>query len=228
MVGQSAPRSHSTDPGGLLRTRFLRLISDLLKAGYLEDWKFHETYSGTPQGSICSPVLTNIYLNRLDKYVTETLIPQYTTGKRRRKNRPYWNLLEKAYRLRKEGKYAEAKQWRKQAQKLPAYDPNDPTYRRLRYCRYADDILFGFVGSREEAEDIKRLLALFLHDDLKLELSEEKTLITHARTEKARFLGYHIHTLHEDTQRDHRDRRSLKGKIGLRVPEDVIEEKCRT
>ena len=203
------------------------VISNLLKAGYLEDWKFHETYSGTPQGSICSPVLTNIYLNRLDKYVTETLIPMYTKGKRRRKNRPYWNLLEKAYRLRKEEKYAEAKQWRKQAQKLPTYDPSDPNYRRLRYCRYADDILLGFVGSRAEAEEIKQLLAIFLRDHLKLELSEEKTLITHARTEKARFLGYHIHTLHEDTQRDNRDRRSLNGKIGLRVPEEVIEEKCR-
>jgi group II intron reverse transcriptase/maturase len=208
--------------------RFLRLINNLLTAGYLEDWKFHQTYSGTPQGSICSPVLTNIYLHRLDRYVTETLIPVYTQGKRRRKNRAYFNLLAKAYRLRKEGKYAEAKQWRKQAQTLPAYDPNDPNYRRLRYCRYADDILLGFVGSRTEAEEIKRLLAVFLRDHLKLELSEEKTLITHARTEKARFLGYHIHTLQEDTQRDDRDQRSLNGKIGLRVPEDVIEEKCRS
>jgi hypothetical protein len=78
--------------------------------------------------------------------------------------------------VRKEGKYAEAKQWRKQAQTLPAYDPNDPNYRRLRYCRYADDILLGFVGSRAEAEEIKRLLAVFLRDQLKLELSEEKTL----------------------------------------------------
>ena len=96
--------------------RFLRLISDLLTAGYLEDWKFHETYSGTPQGSICSPVLTNIYLHRLDTYVTKTLIPASTKGKRRRKNRTYFNLLAHAYRLRKEGKYAEAKQWRKKAQ----------------------------------------------------------------------------------------------------------------
>jgi group II intron reverse transcriptase/maturase len=207
--------------------RFLHLISGLLKAGYLEDWRFHETYSGTPQGSICSPILTNIYLHRLDTYVTETLIPASTTGKRRRKNRTYFNLLARAYRLRKEGKYTEAKQWRKKAQTMPAYDPNDPTYRRLKYCRYADDILLGFVGSRAEAEEIKRLLAVFLRDHLKLELSEEKTLITHARSEKARFLGYHIHTIHEDTQRDHRDQRSLNGKIGLRVPEEVIERKCQ-
>lgn len=208
--------------------RFLRLISNLLKAGYLEDWKVHQTYSGTPQGSICSPVLTNIYLHQLDKYITETLIPVYTKGKRRKKNRAYFNLLARAYRLRRAGNYAEAKQWRKKAQTMPAYEPDDPDYRRLKYCRYADDILLGFVGPRSEAEEIKRLLATFLHDHLKLELSEEKTLMTHARSEKARFLGYHIHTIHEDTQRDDRDQRSLNGKIGLRVPEDVIEAKCRT
>ncbi len=208
--------------------RFIRLIRELLTAGYLEEWKFHETYSGTPQGGICSPLLTNIYLHRLDTYVTETLVPAYTKGRHRGKNRTYFNLLARAYLLRKKGKRAEAKQWRKQAQTMPSYDPNDPTYRRLRYCRYADDMLLGFVGPRSEAEEIKQQLGTFLREHLKLELSEAKTLITHARSEKARFLGYHIHTLHEDTQRDHRDQRSLNGRIGLRVPEEVIEEKCRT
>ena len=65
----------------------------------------------------------------------------------------------------------------------PTADPEDPGYRRLRYVRYADDILLGFAGPKAEAEEIKRRLAQFLHDDLKLELSETKTLITHARTE---------------------------------------------
>jgi len=87
-------------------------------------------------------------LHRLDKYITETLIPVYTKGKRRKKNHAYFNLLACAYRLRKEGKYVEAKQWRKKAQTMPAYDPDDPDYRRFKYCRYADDILLGFVGSR--------------------------------------------------------------------------------
>lgn len=92
---------------------------------------------------------------------------------------------------------------------------------------YADDILLGFIGPRSEAEEIKQRLGEFLRDSLHLELSQAKTLLTHARTEKARFLGYHIHTLHEDTQRDDRNQRSLNGRIGLRVPEDVIEDKCR-
>jgi group II intron reverse transcriptase/maturase len=207
--------------------RFVRLIKELLKAGYLEDWKFHETQSGTPQGGICSPVLSNIYLHRLDQYVTETLIPMYTNGDRRRKNQDYFNLLAQAHYHRKYGHREEAEKRKRLAQTMPSYDPNDPSYRRLRYCRYADDVLLGFIGSKAEAEEIKRLLGTFLRDHLKLELSEAKTLITHARSEKARFLGYHIHTLHEDTQRDYRNRRSLNGRIGLRIPEDVIEEKCR-
>jgi group II intron reverse transcriptase/maturase len=208
--------------------RFVRLVKELLKAGYLEDWKFHETHSGTPQGGICSPVLSNIYLHRLDHYVTETLIPMYTNGKRRGKNQGYFKLLAQAHYHRKYGHREEAEKRKRLAQTMPSYDPNDPSYRRLRYCRYADDVLLGFIGSKAEAEEIKRLLGEFLRDHLKLELSEAKTLITHARSEKARFLGYHIHTLHEDTQRDDRNRRSLNGRIGLRIPEDVIEEKCRT
>lgn len=207
--------------------RFIRLLRELLKAGYVEDWKFHETHSGTPQGGICSPILSNIYLHRLDKYIEKTLIPAYTKGERRRKNQAYFNLLAQAHYHRKHGNREEAKKRKKQAQTLPSYDPNDPNYRRLRYCRYADDILLGFIGPRSEAEEIKRRLATFLRDHLKLELSPPKTLITHARSEKARFLGYHIHTLHEDSQRDARSRRSLNGRIGLRVPEDVIEAKCR-
>jgi hypothetical protein len=100
---------------------------------------------------------------------------------------------------------------------------------RLKYVRYADDFLLGFVGPRSEAEEIKQQLREFLHDELKLELSEEKTLITHARSEAARFLGYEITTLQEDRRRtmtrNGMDRRSVNGKIGLRVPQDILEEK---
>jgi hypothetical protein len=87
--------------------------------------------------------------------------------------------------------------------------------------------LLGFVGSKEEAEEIKQRLNAFLKEELKLDLSEAKTLITHARTETARFLNYEIHTLQEDSHRDRRDRRTLNGGIGLRVPEEVIKNKCQ-
>ena len=207
--------------------RFLRLISNLLKAGYLEDWRWNQTYSGTPQGSIVSPILANLYLDKLDKFIENVLIPEYTKGTRRKANKAYEKLMHRASYLAQTGRKKEARAVRKQAQKLSSIDPYDPDYRRLRYCRYADDFLLGFVGPKEEAEEIKHRLRVFLQEELKLELSEAKTLITHARTETARFLNYEIHTIQEDSQRDQRNRRSHNGNIGLRVPEDVIKTKCQ-
>ncbi len=97
--------------------------------------------------------------------------------------------------------------------------------RELQQCNFLTRL--GFVGPKEEAEEIKQRLRTFLQEELKLELSEAKTLITHARTETARFLNYEIHTIQEDTHRDRRDRRTLNGGIGLRVPEEVIKNKCQ-
>ncbi len=114
---------------------------------------------------------------------------------------------------------------RKQQRGLPTLDPQDPAYRRLRYVRYADDILLGFAGPKAEAEEIKRRLGQFLRDELKLELSETKTLITHARTDAARFLGYQIAVGHDD-RKITAGRRSVNGQIQLRVPTDVIKAKC--
>jgi group II intron reverse transcriptase/maturase len=205
--------------------RFLRLLDHLLQAGYLEDWRYHKTLSGTPQGSIVSPILSNIYLDKLDKYVETILIPRYTCGKQRRRNGPYFALMKKASKKRKKGELKEARKLTKQAQQLPTGDPNDPNYRRLYYIRYADDTLFGFAGPKEEIEEIKQCLSEFLRDTLKLELSQEKTLITHARTEAARFLGYDIVTQHKDQKRDRSQHRSLNGHIGLRLPNDVVEKK---
>jgi group II intron reverse transcriptase/maturase len=169
--------------------RFLRLIRNLLQAGYLEDWRYHETLSGSPQGGVVSPILSNIYLDKMDKYVEQVLIPTYTKGKVRKTNPDYDVLQTRQYRARKKGKKQQAKTLLKQMQQLPRRNPSDPDYRRLRYVRYADDTLLGLAGPREEAEDIKRQLGEFLRDHLKWELSQEKTLITHAQTEVARFLG---------------------------------------
>jgi group II intron reverse transcriptase/maturase len=208
--------------------RFIRLMSGLLKAGYLEDWRWNQTYSGTPQGSIVSPILANLYLDKLDKFVENVLIPQYTKGTKRKANKAYEKLMHRASYLSRTGRQEEAQKVRKQAQKLPSQVPDDPNYRRLRFCRYADDFLLGFVGPKEEAEEIKQRLRTFLQEELKLELSEAKTLITHAKTETARFLNYEIHTLQENAHRDQRDRRSLNGTLGLRVPREVIKNKCRS
>jgi hypothetical protein len=206
--------------------RFLRLIDGLLQAGYLEDWRYHRTLSGCPQGGVVSPILSNIYLDRLDKFIEQTLLPAHNRGARRTPYRPYMRLWQRAWRLEQRGDWEAGHALRKQMKTMPSRDPNDPGYRRLRYCRYADDWLLSFTGPRQEAEQVKACIGEFLHDQLKLELSPAKTLITHGRTHPARFLGYEIMVLHADDKHDHRGHRSINAAIGLKVPADVIRAKC--
>jgi group II intron reverse transcriptase/maturase len=205
--------------------RFLRLMRGLLKAGYLEEWTFNATYSGVPQGGVVSPILSNLVLDRLDKYVETHLIPTYTRGSRRRTNPPYVRFTVQASEARKRGEGHRVRMLRQQAQRLPSRDPYDPQFRRLWYVRYADDWLLGLTGSKGEAEAIKQELSNFLHHDLHMELNEEKTLVTHAHDDCARFLGYEVHVLHEDSKHDFRRRRCINGSIGLRVPRQVLVAK---
>jgi group II intron reverse transcriptase/maturase len=205
--------------------RLLRLIGQMLRAGYLEDWVWNATLSGAPQGGVLSPCLSNIYLDRLDKFVETALIPEYTRGVLRSPNPEYNRVRSALHRARNRGDHVAVRALRKQQRSLPSADPADPGYRRLRYVRYADDILLGFAGPKAEAEEIKRRLAQFLQEDLKLELSETKTLITHARTGAARFLGYEI-TIQHANRTITGGRRAANGSIRLRVPRDVIRAKC--
>jgi group II intron reverse transcriptase/maturase len=205
--------------------RFLRLVRNMLQAGYMEDWEWGATLSGAPQGGVVSPVLSNIYLDRLDGFVVTTLIPQYTRGERRASNPEYSRVSSAVERARRRGDESAAWALRKQLRSIPSRLPRDPGYRRLHYVRYADDALLGFTGPKAEAEEIKRRLAQFLHEDLGLGLSQEKTLITHARTGAASFLGYEI-TVQRSDRKVTRGRRSVNGVVGLRVPRAVIKEKC--
>ena len=211
--------------------RFLRLLRNMLTAGYLEDWKWGATQSGVPQGGIASPVLSNIYLHKLDMFVEKVLIPEYTRGRLRVKNPEYRAVEREIVKARRRGDRAEVRSLYRRLHSLPSQDPNDPGYRRLRYCRYADDTLLGFAGPKAEAEQIKQRLAEFLRDDLKLDLSPDKTLITHARTQRARFLGYEIsvagrdHRTRRPSASDKRNRRSLNGMIVLHVPASVVKAK---
>lgn len=206
--------------------RFIRLISALLKAGYLEDWKFNNTFSGVPQGSICGPILSNIVLDRLDKYVEEQLVPTYTRGQRRKTYPPYGRITVQASEARKKNNWELVHRLCQQAQTMPSRDPNDQNFRRLWYVRYADDFLLGITGTKEEAMVVREKIATFLCNNLKLELNSEKTLITHARDQKAKFLGYEIHVLHENSKHDNRGQRCINGRIGLRIPDCVRKEKC--
>jgi group II intron reverse transcriptase/maturase len=131
LVGILAERIHDG--------RFLRLIGALLQAGYLENWRFNATLSGVPQGSIVSPVLANLYLDRLDQWIETTLLPQHNRGRRRQPNTEYERLMHRAKYLARTGRRQLARPLRRQAQRMPSVDPADPGYRRLRYVRYADD-----------------------------------------------------------------------------------------
>jgi group II intron reverse transcriptase/maturase len=203
--------------------RFLRLIESLLKAGYCQEWFYYPTLSGTPQGGIVSPLLANIYLDRLDQFALQNLIPAYTRGKARRGNQEYRNAWKHAQRAQRQGEVEESRKWQKASRQMPTGDPNDPNFRRLRYVRYADDFLLCFIGPRSEAEQIKETLRGFLLDTLKLELSEKKTLVTSAATSAARFLNYQISRTLCNTKLDARKRRSVNGLLRLDVPRDVVQ-----
>jgi group II intron reverse transcriptase/maturase len=202
--------------------RFLRLIRNMLEAGYLEDWEYRESLSGCPQGGVASPILSNIYLDKLDEFVEQELIPRYTRGARRKYNPEYGRIQDRLARARKHGDRAAARDLGKQLRALPSSDPMDPGYRRLRYIRYADDHILGFIGPKAEAGEIKAKLAKFLRETLGLELNQQKTLITHARSQHARFLGYDITVQHSRTKIT-AGRRAVNGTIALLVPPDVIK-----
>jgi len=206
--------------------RLVQLIDGLLKAGYMEDWQYHDTFSGTPQGGIISPLLANMYLNELDRFVEDTLIPACTRGDRRKRNPEYRVICHQIEAALRREDLEEVKRLKRERRKLMSVDPRDPDYRRLRYIRYADDFLLGFIGPRNEAEEIRERLGEFLQQKLKLTLSQEKTLITHANDEKAAFLGYEVKVTRERNLLTDKGKRSTNGHIALLMPRKVIQ-KCR-
>ncbi len=172
--------------------RFLNLIWKLLRAGYFDMQEDqYESLSGTPQGGLASPILANIYLHELDEKVQEIQTSLERGGKQKRSNPLYSKLSSRKERLVKKGK-TRTKEFRelvKQIRSIPSVMVNDPDFIRIKYLRYADDWLIGICGPRKLAEQVKEELTTFLSQHLKLTLSTEKTKITPAREEQARFLG---------------------------------------
>ena len=210
--------------------RIIELIRRFLKAGYMEHGIIRNTITGTPQGGIISPLLANIYLNELDHYVMK-LKSQHCCGKKRYRNNEYRRINYKVNQLFKKGKNPEALSLRKRMRQLPSIDNMDPNYRRLFYCRYADDFVIFVIGPKELAFKIKQQVSQFLNEQLQIELSQEKTFITNLRKKSIRFLGYEIKKTHNNSKitkdKHNKTRRAINGTIMLRVPYDIIIKKTK-
>lgn len=219
--------------------RFLRLIRKFLKAGYLEDWTFHNTFSGTPQGGIVSPILANIYLDRLDKFMVEYIkrfdIGSTTTRKpfegRRSLDFQKKMAMQKLKTVKDESERKRVVEQLKVIDRtrlqIPSFDEMDNGYKRLKYVRYADDFLIGVIGSKEDSQRIKEDIKNFLESELKLELSDDKTLITHSQ-KAAKFLGYEVLVNRSNlAKRDNMGRlsRVYNKKVLLRISMETIKKK---
>ena len=214
---------------------FIGLIWKFLKAGYMEDWVYHNTYSGTPQGSIISPILANIYLNELDVFIAQ-YAQTFRQGYKRRINPAYKKPLDKRrgkqgwlkrneYKISQEQKAAvkaEIDEINQYLRTIPYVDPMDDGYKRLVYVRYADDFLIGVIGSKVDAKQVKADVGQFIRQQLHLELSQEKTLITHG-SDYAQFLSFQITTSTEQNSTRTKAgyiKRSYTGRIKLYVPKE--------
>jgi len=225
--------------------RFIDLIKAMLDAGYLEDWRYHATYSGVPQGSICAPILANVLLHELDTFMS-TMKRRFDQGKKRKENPLYRHYSYQIRRLRgkwdslkgkEEGKHElqriqqEIRRVDRLRKQLPSGDPFDDGYKRLYFCRYADDFCIGIIGSRADAEQIRQEVRQFIEHDLRLTIAEEKSHIRHSK-KGVTFVGYELKTYSADRviklKRGIRHTwvKSLSEQIQLHIPQDTMQKFC--
>jgi len=205
--------------------RLIKLIWKFLKAGYMEDWKYNSTHSGCPQGGVISPLLSNIYLNELDKFAEKTAKEFYKPRDRVRtpeyteiqcKKDYAQKLLKTATGQKKSELLKKVKFLKSELHKVPCASQTDKV---MKYIRYADDFIIGVKGDKLDCERIKQQFSDFIGANLKMELSEEKTLITHSN-QYARFLGYDVRVRRDQTVKPNGKTltRTLNYSVELNVP----------
>ncbi len=227
--------------------RFLLLIHNALTCGVMEGWQFNKTYSGTPQGGIISPLLANIYLHDFDLFMEEQM-GKFDNGKLRARSKETLALKSKIQTTKRKINRLDEKfghkLWeerpalvelvqdlKKKSLTVPSVDPMDENYRRMKYVRYADDFVIGIAGNKEHAMKIKELAGKFLEKELALELSEEKTFVTHLEN-PIPFLGYEFRTWQEVKvkrviYKNHGQplkKRTLSGAIKLEIPSKKVKD----
>jgi group II intron reverse transcriptase/maturase len=205
--------------------RLLRLIRYRLESGIMEDWQYHRNYSGTPQGGVLSPLLANIYLHELDEYIETKLLLFWNKGKTRRNNPEYRAIVFQRRQAKQRGDTKRYHELTLEMRQHPSQDMHDPNFRRLKYIRYADDFLLGFIGTKAEAESILKEIEAFLNVSLKLSVSPNKSKVSHAKQEGVQFLGYGIRVYENVENRIVNERRSANGRITLQLPQEYVEKK---
>jgi group II intron reverse transcriptase/maturase len=173
----------------------LKLIKSGLKAGYIEFGSLHDNLSiGTPQGSILSPLLCNIFLHKLDTYIEE-IKKEHQKGTRRQRNEENLKLQNKLKYWRKKGynisKPLEYLEMLKQLRNTPSIK-RDKSYIRIHYIRYADDFVIGIEGGYNLAKIILQKVEKFVNEELNLKFNPDKTGITNYSTNVVKFLGFTI------------------------------------
>ena len=234
--------------------KFIKLIKSLLSAGVMEDWVLSKTYSGVPQGGICSPILANVYLHELDLFM-KNLVDNFNKGKTRKISPEYIKLQtgilrakNQLFDAKKRGgvlpfffeemeKHISRADERRRS--ISYYDTADEGFKRLRYARYADDFIVGICGSKQDVQEIFDQIRGFLKSKLLLDVADEKSGIHHI-TDGVDFLGYHIYGnpnltrqrktkcgVTKDGRTYYGTRRSATASIALEVPKEKVWEFCK-